>query len=259
MTGGGIGWIGRWRDVLSKLTPVADATERSQLLARMLASDGKAKILAFVNAHAMNMAAEQPRFCTDLLKADFLLRDGSGMRVLMSVCGQSPGLNMNGTDFIPELLNACQERTVALWGTQLPYLDSAQHNLELQVGVRCVSVLDGFLPTEAYCDALKTAQPDVVILGMGMPKQEKVAVALAEQATGSCLVVCGGAILDFLGGKVERAPALFRRLGLEWLYRLALEPRRLFKRYVLGNPLFLCRTALFLGRSGRSACCGTPD
>ncbi|MFC7459455.1 WecB/TagA/CpsF family glycosyltransferase [Hydrogenophaga defluvii] len=259
MTDADTGWLGRWRDVLSKLTPVADATDRSQLLARMLAPDGKVKILAFVNAHAMNMVAQQPCFCRDLLNTDFLLRDGSGMRVLMSVCGQAPGLNMNGTDFIPELLNTCKGKTVALWGTQLPYLEAAQRNLELQAGVRCVSVLDGFLPTEAYCDALKTAQPDVVILGMGMPKQEKVAVALAELASRSCLVVCGGAILDFLGGKVDRAPALFRRLGLEWLYRLVLEPRRLFKRYVLGNPLFLFRTAWFRSRVGRCAFFGAHD
>ncbi len=256
MTGVGTGWIDRWRNVLCKLTPVADAAERSQLLARMLASDGKTKVLAFVNAHAMNMAAEQPSFCSDLLNADFLFRDGSGMRMLMTACGQMPGLNMNGTDFIPVLLSACQGKKVALWGTQLPYLDAAHRSLESQAGVRCVSVLNGFLPTEAYCDALKTAQPDVVILGMGMPKQEKVAVALAGQGAGSCLVVCGGAILDFLGGKVERAPRLFRRLGLEWLYRLALEPRRLFKRYVVGNPMFLCRTALFRSRLGRGGFLG---
>ena len=92
-----------------------------------------------------------------------------------------------------------------------------------------------------------------------LAKQEKVALALAELASGTCLVVCGGAILDFLGGKVDRAPASFRSMGLEWLYRLVLEPRRLFKRYVFGNPLFLFRTAWFRGRVGRSAFSGAPD
>jgi exopolysaccharide biosynthesis WecB/TagA/CpsF family protein len=56
-----------------------------------------------------------------------------------------------------------------------------------------------------------------------------------------CVIVCGGAIIDFLGGKVSRAPLWLRRMGMEWAYRLAVEPMRLFRRYVIGNPLFLSR------------------
>ena len=66
-----------------------------------------------------------------------------------------------------------------------------------------------------------------------------------------CLVICGGAIVDFLGGRVRRAPGWLRRLGLEWLWRLAQEPRRLFMRYVVGNPMFLWRSAR-LSRQMRS-------
>jgi exopolysaccharide biosynthesis WecB/TagA/CpsF family protein len=65
------------------------------------------------------------------------------------------------------------------------------------------------------------------------------------------VIVCGGAILDFLGGGATRAPAWMRRLGIEWLYRLAREPRRLFKRYVLGNPLFLSRARRYAAAVGR--------
>jgi N-acetylglucosaminyldiphosphoundecaprenol N-acetyl-beta-D-mannosaminyltransferase len=75
---------------------------------------------------------------------------------------------------------------------------------------------------------------------MGMPKQEQLARALREQG-GAQLIVCGGAILDFLAGKVSRAPAFMQSAGVEWLYRLAKEPRRLFKRYVVGNPAFLLK------------------
>ena len=57
-----------------------------------------------------------------------------------------------------------------------------------------------------------------------------------------CLIICGGAIIDFLGGKIPRAPRWMRRTGLEWAFRLALEPRRLFRRYVIGNPVFIART-----------------
>jgi exopolysaccharide biosynthesis WecB/TagA/CpsF family protein len=82
---------------------------------------------------------------------------------------------------------------------------------------------------------------------MGMPKQEAVAARLAASGV-PCLIVCGGAILDFLGGKVHRAPRWMRRLGCEWVFRLMSEPKRLFTRYVLGNPMFLLRTLIFKER-----------
>jgi exopolysaccharide biosynthesis WecB/TagA/CpsF family protein len=83
---------------------------------------------------------------------------------------------------------------------------------------------------------------------MGMPKQEAVAARLANSGV-PCLIVCGGAILDFLGGKVSRAPQWMRRLGCEWVFRLISEPKRLFTRYVVGNPMFLLRTLIFRERT----------
>jgi exopolysaccharide biosynthesis WecB/TagA/CpsF family protein len=77
---------------------------------------------------------------------------------------------------------------------------------------------------------------------MGMPRQEEMACVLRAALTHPCLIVCGGAIIDFLGGRAPRAPVWMRRFGLEWVYRLMQEPGRLFRRYVLGNPLFLLRT-----------------
>ena len=83
----------------------------------------------------------------------------------------------------------------------------------------------------------------MVILGMGMPTQELLSAMLARELPGPVLIVNGGAILDFIAGRVRRAPGLMRRLGLEWLFRLLLEPARLWRRYLLGNVIFLWRTA----------------
>ena len=94
-------------------------------------------------------------------------------------------------------------------------------------------------------------RPSLIVLGMGMPRQEQVAIALRASLGYSCLIVCGGAIIDFLGGKVQRAPTWMRRTGLEWVYRLALEPRRLFRRYVIGNPVFLARALAMVATSSR--------
>jgi exopolysaccharide biosynthesis WecB/TagA/CpsF family protein len=83
-------------------------------------------------------------------------------------------------------------------------------------------------------------KPDLIVLGMGMPKQEKIA-ALIRDSRIPTLVVCGGAIIDFMGNKIKRAPLWVRKFGCEWVYRLVLEPKRLYKRYVLGNPAFIFR------------------
>ena len=74
---------------------------------------------------------------------------------------------------------------------------------------------------------------------MGMPKQERVNQRLMEVLTTPAIIICGGAIVDFYAQRFSRAPSIFRRLGVEWLYRLCIEPRRLFRRYVLGIPKFI--------------------
>jgi N-acetylglucosaminyldiphosphoundecaprenol N-acetyl-beta-D-mannosaminyltransferase len=100
---------------------------------------------------------------------------------------------------------------------------------------------NGFLDAQAYAQLAAEHRPALVVLGMGMPRQEAVAAQLRGVLDYPCLIVCGGAIIDFLGGKTPRAPLWMRKAGVEWVYRLALEPRRLFQRYVIGNPLFLTR------------------
>lgn len=235
-------WRTGWRSVLGNLRWVQDDQQMSVLLAELLGPFDGPRTLAFVNTHAMNIAATNQRFADDLAQCHWLLRDGSGITLLARRQGLSAGLNLNGTDLIPQVLASYRGRRVALWGTQQPYLDAAARRIEQNFGVQVVSTLDGFLPLDNYRAALLQIAPDLVVLAMGMPKQEGLAALLQRQpAAPGCLVVCGGAILDFLGGKVQRAPLVFRRIGAEWLYRLLLEPRRLFRRYMLGNPLFLWR------------------
>ncbi|MFJ5370264.1 WecB/TagA/CpsF family glycosyltransferase, partial [Bosea sp. CER48] len=89
-------------------------------------------------------------------------------------------------------------------------------------------------------DRLKSDRPDLLLVAKGNPLQERF---IADKiGTEHCSVAAGiGALFDFLAGEVERAPELMRSMRLEWAYRLVLEPRRLWRRYVLGNPAFLAR------------------
>lgn len=249
-------WPLRWQELVRGIVRVNSAPGEQQLV-QWLVRPAEPRILAFVNAHAMNAAAESRKFFDSLMWADLLLRDGSGMALLLRLLNQPPGLNLNGTDLIPKILAQAQGRTIALFGTQEPYLSRARAVVTSRIapGSRCV-VAHGFMETVRYVRLAAAHRPFIIVLGMGMPRQEEVAVALRSALGYPCLIICGGAIIDFLGGKTTRAPAWVRRAGFEWAYRLALEPRRLFRRYVIGNPVFVARALRLAAqtlRHGRGA------
>jgi N-acetylglucosaminyldiphosphoundecaprenol N-acetyl-beta-D-mannosaminyltransferase len=202
-------------------------------------------VLAFVNAHAMNLAVRSRPFHEALQAADVVVRDGSGMAILLKMLQMPPGLNLNGTDLIPRICERYAGRKIALFGTCEPYLGRAGAVVRDTLAPDCeLLTADGFLAAQAYVRLAAQHRPDLIVLGMGMPRQEAVARELRAGLRHPCLIVCGGAIIDFLGGRTPRAPQWLRAAGSEWLYRLALEPRRLFGRYVIGNPLFMARALL---------------
>lgn len=231
-----------WKTIIGKLRVVSDPRDEQQLIETLSAPEAPT-VLGFVNAHAMNLVAGDAGYYKALSAADVLLRDGVGMAILLRRVGLDPGLNMNGTDFIPKLLAAFRGRRVAFWGTEEPFLAQAVQLGEARFGIQIASIHHGFAEVDTYIGLARQIQPELIVLGMGMPKQEAVAARLASSGT-PCLIVCGGAILDFLGGKVTRAPQWVRRLRCEWVFRLMSEPKRLFVRYVVGNPMFLLRTLL---------------
>ncbi|MDP3088408.1 MAG: WecB/TagA/CpsF family glycosyltransferase [Methylotenera sp.] len=235
-------WKEAWIEIVSKINVVHDAADEAALL-NELSSFNQSCVLAFVNAHAMNLVVKNEQLLESLLGADYLLRDGSGMTMLYKFMGIDFGLNMNGTDFIPKVLEKNRGRKIAIWGTRYPYLIDAVSIIKQRYNIEVVSIHDGFESVEFYIELSKKVKADLILLGMGMPKQEQLANQLRKSCENS-LIICGGAIIDFLGNKVTRAPKWMRKFGLEWLYRFICEPKRLFKRYVIGNPLFLFRAAI---------------
>ena len=207
-----------------------------------LSSLASPQVVAFANAHAMNSAASSESFFDALHSADWILRDGSGMATLFKLLALEPGFNLNGTDLIPRIVRLFNGRRIAVFGTQEPYLQRGVGAMARECAPESAFVsAHGFLETHAYISAAASHQAELVVLGMGMPRQEVVAAALKFQLRHPCLIICGGAIIDFLAGKTSRAPMWIRRLGMEWVYRLGMEPKRLFRRYVIGNPLFVAR------------------
>lgn len=229
-------------DLIDKIHIAPDQAAVTRLLSTMMTDASHRPVrVAFVNAHAVNMCYTNPAFLKDLLACDYILRDGSGMKILYKLLGRDPGLNLNGTDLIPTLVEMYKGQSAALLGTEQPYLGRAADRIA-ERGVNIGLQVDGFRNDQDYVDLLRGQPSSLVILAMGMPKQERVAAQIAVGITDPCLIICGGAILDFLGEKVQRAPDYFRRNGLEWVYRLLQEPRRMFRRYLIGNFVFVYRS-----------------
>jgi len=249
-----MGTIDKLRKLLDKINVVQDIYDVERLTGDIYSMNGIITV-GFVNAHAFNIAARDSIAYSDLLNLDYLLRDGIGVELKMKLLGRTPGNNMNGTDYIPNLIQEAvkQDFDILLLGTEKPYNESAAHQIRDNGGYVLV-VEDGFYEVDYYVDLVtnNVRKDSLVILAMGMPKQEHVAAAISEnfaEVDFRVIVVCGGAILDFMGGKVQRAPSWVRRFNVEWAYRLFREPRRLFHRYVVGNVVFLSRAMMMAIKS----------
>jgi exopolysaccharide biosynthesis WecB/TagA/CpsF family protein len=206
-------------------------------------------VFSFLNAHGVNLAWNDDAFRRRLLESDYLVRDGAGIKMALRLFGRRPGRNLNGTDFIPRILEAYRGRSAVLLGTRDPHLSEGARRIESTHGVKVLETLDGFRPEPEYVETVKRLRPELVILAMGMPKQERVAEQIRAGIDFPCLIVNGGAVLDFIAQKVTRAPLWIRTHGLEWAWRLAQEPKRLWKRYLVGNFSFLGRVCFLSLRS----------
>ncbi len=201
--------------------------------------------LAFCNAHLVNLAAQDEPLRRRL--AGFLvLADGIGVDIGARLLhGSAFPANLNGTDFTPALLAAqAQPLRVALFGGRPGVADKASARLAREFPRHHFHVAGhGFIGESgkaAMLDALAADPPDLLLVALGNPLQEHFIAERIEVR--HAIVAAGiGALFDFLAGEVARAPQLVRSLRLEWAYRLWLEPGRLWRRYVLGNPVFLLR------------------
>ncbi len=232
-------WIIRWQSLSRALTLLPHTASYTKFT-HELASLDKPASLAFANANAFNIAVHNAEFYNDLIDSTFVMRDGIGVSILLKMLFKEPGLNLNGTDFIPVLVDMFAQHKQVFYGTTSDVVLQAAVFANTR-GAQDVHVLDGFQPEDVYLEHAQKNAPRLIVLGMGMPRQERIAKQLRDLLEYPVLIVSGGAILDFMGGKVQRAPEFIRLHGFEWAYRFALEPKRLFKRYIIGNPQFMVR------------------
>lgn len=197
--------------------------------------------LFFLNAHCFNLAQKDREYFDILNSCDYLLNDGIGIKIASKIEKLVLKKNLNGTDFIPKIAEMATKKgyKIFLLGAKDRVAEEAASKLKEKFeGIQIVGVHSGYGLDDGVLEKINNSNPDILIAGMGVPMQEKWIRENKKKLACVKLFVGGGAILDFLSQKIRRAPLFMRKFGLEWVFRLCLEPGRLWRRYLVGNFLF---------------------
>jgi exopolysaccharide biosynthesis WecB/TagA/CpsF family protein len=213
-------------------------------------------LVTWLNAHNSNMAQENAGF-RQALDQFLVLPDGIGVDIAARLLHGEPFPdNLNGTDFTPALLRAqARPLRIGLLGARSGVVEKAADSLRQNAPQHEYRVIsDGFFNASdepRILQSLAEYHPDILLVAMGVPRQE---LFMREKLTAQhCVLAFGvGALFDFRAGAVLRAPVWMQKSRLEWLYRFSQEPTRLWRRYILGNPLFLFRVLSALRTGGKA-------
>lgn len=221
----------------------------------------KGKVLInTINAHSFNVAQKDELFAEALAKGDYLIPDGASIikACKMLKAKSLPKERIAGWDlfaFEMEKLERRSKEEKANGGKLLKvmFMGSSEKVLALirekaakdYPNLQVVTYSPPYKPefseedNRAIIKAINDADPDLLWIGMTAPKQEKWTYSHWKELNIHCHVGTIGAVFDFYAGTARRAPMWWQEHSLEWLYRLIKEPKRMWRRYVIGNPLFL--------------------
>ena len=210
-----------------------------------LVQSKKTHHVAFINAHCLNIAYKNREYNKILNECSCVFADGIGAKIGSEMLGYHVEENVNGTDMFPLL--AKKPYRIYLFGGAPFVAQKALENAEkLQGKAVFVGCADGFFQEKSQEEIfreLRELQIDILLVAMGVPKQEEWIRKNLHKLPG-CVAIGVGGLLDFVSGRIPRAPLWMRKLSVEWCFRLYCEPVRLFKRYIIGNPLFIFRVFL---------------
>lgn len=203
--------------------------------------------IAFLNAHVANIAGGRADFRAALANA-VVLNDGIGVAIAaLMLDGRGFPENLNGTDFTPFFLTATRHTfRIYLLGAKPGVAEKAAEALRARAPQhRVVGLSNGYFDhaeEASIAERIRTSEADLVLVALGNPAQE-LFIEKQFASMGCRLAMAVGGLFDFMAGEKPRAPRIVQRLGLEWLFRLGVEPGRMWRRYVIGNPVFLARVA----------------
>ena len=213
------------------------------------------KLISFINAHCLNISCSDKEYKAILQENEHIFPDGSGVNIACKLLGTPVKDNVNGTDMLPLLCEKAliDKKSFFLLGSKPCVAQEMKTKLEQQFpGINIAGFQHGYFSeseNSKVIENINETNTDILLVGMGTPIQEKWIKSNAHKLDTKMIIGVGG-LFDFYSGRNPRAPLALRKRGLEWCYRLYLEPLRLFRRYVIGNPMFLLRILKwkFLGK-----------
>lgn len=195
-----------------------------------------------INPEMISNAVKDPDFAEIINNADLVIPDGIGVEIGLKILGYNVK-RIAGIEFSHRMIEECAKnnQSVALIGAKPEIVKKAKENLVKEFSSLYITYIhDGyFKEDEQVLEELKIRQPRLVLCALGSPKQEEF-ILKAKSILPEALFVGVGGSFDVWSGEVKRAPEIYQKLGLEWLYRTILDPKR-FKRIFPTLPLFVLK------------------
>jgi N-acetylglucosaminyldiphosphoundecaprenol N-acetyl-beta-D-mannosaminyltransferase len=246
----------RMREILGLPIAMTDYAEAMDVMDGMIARRERGYVCATA-VHAVMVGQDDPEMRSALQGSTLTVPDGMPLVWAANLLGE----DLRDRVYGPELMLRHCERSaekghrVFLYGGR-DQGSLAQLTLNLRLRFTGIRIVGGYSPPfraltddedNAIAEQINAAQPDIVWVGIGVPKQEKWMARMRDRIDAPVLAAVGAAF-DFHAGRVSMAPEWMQNRGLEWTYRIAQEPRRLLPRYLIHNPRFVAKIAAQLVR-----------
>ena len=227
-------------------------------LSQVIDNQGGPKVIQFVNANKIAQVRKDSDMARIMWKADYVLADGQPMLPMGRLLGVKLPERIDGIGLMGKLLKLADERrySVYLLGAKQEVLDTCVAKIREQYpNLRIAGSRNGYFSekdTPGVVAQIREAKPDLLFLGMGSPMKERFADRYAPELGATVIQGVGGSF-DVMADLVKRAPVWVQRIGMEWMFRVIQEPRRMFWRYTTTNAtcLSVFGRAFFMRLAGR--------
>ncbi len=216
------------------------------------AKGNRVRTAFYINAHCINIARADKEYRDILNKADLVYAGGQGVVWSARFLGCPLSQRVNIIDFFDLLVERLIEKEISIYllGASQDVVKKAAQELRNK-GLKIAGYRDGFFEPDEEKEVIReinNLRPDILLVGMGVPKQEKWIYRHRQELNTNLCWAVGGAF-DLFAGRFRKTPAWISSCGLEWLYLGLQSPRRLVKRYLLGNFRFIFYTLKYKFRT----------
>lgn len=212
-------------------------------IVRSTVKRGARSTILYVNVHCMNARRSDPAYGAILERADVVYCDGTGVRLAARLRRLQIPARTTAADWIHDLCRLALKYDLSLFllGSVEGVASEAALALRTRYpGLRVVGTGSGFDADTETVERINSAHPDILLVGMGTPTQEKWIDEYRDRLDVP-VIWAVGALFEFVSGRIRRGPRWMTDHGMEWMCRLAAEPSKLWRRYLFGNPWFFWR------------------